>query len=243
MLKNCHILYTRPENQQTSAHKHLQQLGAKLIPFPLIDTQSIALSQDEKAHCHKAQHFLFTSANAVKHFFKQWHNPTPKNIAIGKSTALALEKIGEKTPLTAPPPYSSESLLKIYKPQNKTIAIIAAEGGRTLLQKTLEQQNHCQTIYAYKRILASHKAPEALKIANILFINSAAALNALSTICTQQEFNLLQYKTCLIALSPRIADLAKKMGFKHTLSSAIATEDAQIATLCHYWQQKRNNHD
>lgn len=227
-LSGCHVLYTRADKHWLEARERLQALGATTSHLPLMDTCPLPFQLPEPLDAA-----IFTSANAVAHFFAQSALPCAA-IAIGKKTEETLAHYGHPPIITAPPPYDSETLLSIWQPQGQHIAIIAAPGGRTYLHNTLGKSNHVSMVYTYKRFCPSTtanftEAPDAILIA------SCRTLDFLGKIAEPNTLKLLQCCTCVAAMSQRIADYATQQGFRHVISADQADEDAQFRALCHWW--------
>lgn len=227
-LAGCHVLYTRADKHWPEARERLQALGAKVSHLPLMDTCPLPFQLPEPLDAA-----IFTSANAVTHFFSQSILPCAA-VAIGQKTEEALVHSGHPPVITAPPPHDSEALLSVWQPQGQHIAIIAAPGGRTYLRNTLSKNNQVSMFYAYKRRCPSAsanftEAPDAILIA------SCRTLDFLGKIAEPNTLKLLQCRTCVAAISPRIADYATQQGFRHVISADKADEDAQFRALCHWW--------
>lgn len=235
-LTNCRILYTRSAKHYPAFAQKIQALGGTALHLPLIDTRAITLNDTDSHYCRHADYLIFTSAAAVQHFPEAlWQNQA--NIAIGPATESAIIQRLKPLFLTAPAPFNSESLLSIFQPQHKHIAIIAAAGGRQLLLNTLTQHNHTQTIYAYERYNPSNNWPETLALPHAILLSSQSALNHLIEISAQSTLNLLQSHTTVIALSPRIGQAAQSAGFQHVFAAPQADENAQIQQLCQWWHK------
>lgn len=240
-LTDCHVLYTRAQSHYTQFSKQIELLGGKTYSYPLMDTQALELSLQDIQAIEEADYLVFTSANAVKHFPFQ-HDYTAKAIAIGKATENALKTAKVLPILTAPPPYTSESLLSIFQPTQKRILIIAAPNGRTYLYQHLVRNNP-KTSYLYNYVRynpSSHWTFPLTKAFDVLVIASQQTLNNLIEITPQTPLNLLQCNTCMLTFSERISCTARKVGFQTVLTVPRADEIALIETLTHWWLQKRS---
>ncbi|MDO4643932.1 MAG: uroporphyrinogen-III synthase [Cardiobacteriaceae bacterium] len=241
-LDGCTILYTREKAQYLSFRQQITELGGNTLHLPLMSTHRLPLSADEQHHLSHCDTLIFTSANAVHHLLSQY---TPANqqqsIAIGIKTAKALPF---PPMLTAPPPYNSEALLKIWQPKNKNIALIGAAGGRKILKKTLMKHNSVHEIYSYQRNNPSLYWPSELPHIDIITIASCQTLENLRAIIPQEKLKLLQYQVCIAAISERVARYAKKQGFQHSIFAEEATEIRQITSICRWWKLNQEHlHD
>ncbi|MDO4776125.1 MAG: uroporphyrinogen-III synthase [Cardiobacteriaceae bacterium] len=227
-LAGCRVLHTRADHHWPQARAHLQALGAIASHLPLLDTRALPFALPEALDAA-----VFTSANAVTHFFAQSALPCAA-IAIGEKTREALVRHDHPPAMTAPPPYDSEALLAVWQAQGLNIAIIAAPGGRSHLHDTLSQMNRVHMVYAYERFCPSASANLA-EAPDAILIGSCRTLDFLGKIAEPNTLKLLQCRTCVVAMSPRIADYATQHGFRHVISANRADEDAQFHALCHWW--------
>lgn len=239
-LRGCRILYTRSKEHHDAFLQKIARLAGEVYTLPLLDTEMLLLSVSAKKWTEEADILLFTSANAVRHLLAQYQ-PQPRQtlVAVGKQTAAALPFA--KT-IIAPPPYNSEALLRIWRPYKKKIAVIAAPGGRTLLADTLGKNNTVQIIYSYRRFNPSHCYPKELPLPHIITIASRTTLDNLCAIIPQSELKLLQYRTCVAAISASVACYAAQQLFQHRIFAKTATETDQIVSICHWWNTIRSHY-
>lgn len=229
-LAGCRVLYTRAAPHWQQAQSTLQALGAQALHIPLLDTRALPFAQSKTPDFS-----LFTSANAVRHFFAQ-RASAGQTIAIGGKTAQALAAHGHPPAITAPPPYDSEALLSVWQPQGKQIAIIAAPGGRTHLHDSLRVHNRVEVLHVYERFCPSITLEfSADNCPDAVLIGSSRTLRHLVKIAKPDTLKLLQCRTCIVALSPRIADDAAQLGFYRAISADSACEAAQFAALRRWW--------
>lgn len=239
VLSGCKILYTRATAHWMTFANQIIALGGEPYHLPLMATRVREIEQSDADFCQQADDLIFTSVAAVNHFPKILAPGNAQIIAIGEKTHAALVAKHYSVTLTAPPPYHSESLLSVYAPQAKKIAIIAAPNGRKHLYQSLNIKNKTRLIYAYERYNPSKYWLETLPIPNVLMLSSIQTLKFLLQITPQTTLNLLQCRTEVIALSKRIAHAAHHAGFLSVSHSEQATETAQIQTLCQWWLLKQ----
>lgn len=235
-LAGCHVLYTRADRHWPQARARLQALGASPSHLPLLDTRALPFALPQALDAA-----IFTSTNAVNHFFAQrapFRALPCAAIAIGGKTRQALLRCGHPPAITAPPPHDSEALLAVWQPQGQHIAIIAAPGGRSHLRDTLSKHNRVSMIHAYERFCPSASANLATAPDAIL-IGSCRTLDFLGKIAEPNTFKLLQCASCVVAMSPRIAHHATTLGFRHTVSAASADEAAQFLALTQWWSRNQ----
>ncbi len=126
------ILITKSEDEIRKYKRN----GINIIPFPTIKTVPLDFDIDTD----RFDIYIFTSVNAVKHFFNKISPERIKNkkiMAVGKKTKSALEKLNFKK-IEIPNIQSSEGLLKTlskYNYINKRICLPRAKKGIDLLEK------------------------------------------------------------------------------------------------------------
>ncbi len=163
MLTNKTILVTRPKHQAEPFCQMLEQAGAKVLRFPVIEIIPIPLDKKKCKPANQQDMIIFTSSNAVQ-FSLDWleesmiESPlTCKIAAIGKKTALLLEANDITIDSQPSHDYNSESMLALPALQsvnvyNKNLLIIKGKGGRTLLADTLKTRGaNIQTVNVYRR--------------------------------------------------------------------------------------------
>lgn len=232
------VLYTRNQAHYRNIARKLAPYPLTLYHLPLMDTRAIPYRCDD-APCSAEQYrqllqqcdsLIFTSAAAAR-YFDQRHIPQHADIiAIGKNTAAALPY----TTLIAPPPYTSEALLSLYRPKQRNILIISGKGGREHLCKTLSHDNQVHKIAVYERYNPStHWCFPPTQTFNAITLASVETLKNLIQITPQPVLKLLQCHSHIISLSERISKMAKLHGFLCVITATYAEENAQLETLLH----------
>lgn len=233
-LAGCRVLHTRADRHWPQARNTLKQLGASPLHLPLMDTRAIPFQTPQALDAA-----LFTSANAVEHFLA--HSALPcAAVAIGAKTAQTLIRHNHPPTVTAPPPYDSEALLSVWQPHGQHIAIIAAHGGRQILAEALAAHNRVNIVYAYERFCPATRCIfTETNLPHATLIASQRTLDHLLKIAEPNTLKLLQWRTCIVALSPRIARYATDLGFRQTASAASADETAQLHALAEWWKNNK----
>jgi uroporphyrinogen-III synthase len=159
-LQNRWIAITRPAHQAGKLIKKLQNNGANIIPFPLleiIEPKSSTLVQQQLTNLEHIDMAIFISPNAVEKglgFVTKAQLQSLKIAAVGKKTALCLQNNGLSVDYFPAKYFNSEALLAldaIQQVKNKQIIIFKGEGGRNLLRDTLQQRGAkvtCSNVYA-----------------------------------------------------------------------------------------------
>ena len=148
-LKNRWIAITRPTHQAGRVIKTLEEQGANIIPFPLleiIEPESVTLLKEEVAHLASYDLAIFISPNSVEralNFVDQKKLSTLKIAAVGKKTARCLSKHKISVDYFPSEIFNSEALLaldEMQQVQGLRIALFRGEGGRNLLRDTLQNR-------------------------------------------------------------------------------------------------------
>ena len=139
------ILNTRPAHQQAELSSLLEQEGAQVLSFPVIDIvplESSLVQQHLKQQLSTYDILLFVSRNAVDGAFRYIDSSRLKPGlcfgVIGTATRLALaDRIANlDSCLLAGSPYNSESLLEadaLQQVAGKRVLILRGQEGRSLL--------------------------------------------------------------------------------------------------------------
>lgn len=235
------MVYTR--SQSHLAQSALTQQGAIVDHVPLMDTRAKALSANDWDFLLSADAWVFTSEASVRHLYAQKQSiddgKTRLYVAIGQTTARALSSQTSSTILIAKAPYNSEALLSHWQPKNQRIAIIAAEGGRELLQSALALHNHVRPIYAYERFNPTLNYPTHFPIPHAMMLASLQTVHHLVRITPQSYLKLLKLRCTMVAISHRVSQSLVEQGFLHTLAAPVAEEASQIQLMSEWWQQRQ----
>lgn len=245
------LLNTRPKEQGLPLQQQIVAAGGACVNLPVLNIEPCTISQ---AICYQStlcRYAIFTSANAVKHYFQRLTNyqltfsKNTRVIAIGKATATMLKKEGIQTHYL-PEEANSEALLTLPELQQvraQTITLIKGEKGRELLAKELLKRGALvQEVIAYRRTLPDYplKTLQALRHKypiNIILITSEQALdNLFQLLGTFDEQWLLN--TPAIVISPRLATIAEQRGIKTII---ISHYDKLINTLYNF--NSANSHN
>jgi len=232
------VLVTRPAHQADNLCQLLTHNGATPLRFPTIAIQAPKNPAVAISKLQVLEHYdflIFISFNAVIQANELMPKPWPKDktiVAIGPSTAKALESIGLTPSITATKPFNSEQLLAQFPAniqQNKCL-IIKGEGGREMLAKHLVQQGMLvDSVDVYKRTKPAIGQPLAEAPAFIT-ITSQLALKNLFLLLPQQA-NQFKQQSVFILFSRRIADYAKEQGCQHTIYCQEASDSGLVDAI------------
>ena len=232
------VLYCRSQENYLSFCLNFPQLVPQILHFPLIDAVAVELSELEKEEIKAADYLIFSSPKAVK-FFDFFLFTKQKIICLGEGSETELKAKNLPVFLTAPPPFTTEALLSVFKPVKQKIIILAAQGGRDVLENELKKENKVKKIFNYLRINPSlgKKFPEEIKIKAVL-ISSGSVLENLVLTLPNHLIKLIKCNSLIIVPSKRVFDLAKNYGFEIVLNAKSASDLGQITALNLCLQEK-----
>jgi len=126
--------------------------------------------------------------------------------------------------------------------RGKHYLIVRGAGGRELIMDTLRARGAMvESVELYRRFVPMENAKalqEALPQADYVLINSAESLENMLTLLNASadkspdafSGNALLDKTIVVP-GERVADVARKTGFRHIITAANATDDAVLEAL------------
>lgn len=232
-LQGWRIVILRPQND-LSLEELIQSYGGVAESLPMISIVPLAISPEEtstwQSVLKQASYLFIASQNAVHcapaALLKTMAQSNDlKIITMGKATSIAVTNVGLSVFYTPPPGTTSETLLK--EPflqenalQDKTVALLAGEGGRNLLADTVAQRGAkvqwCRVYRQEQRHIALAPFIKKWQQTNKnCFI--ATSLNMLESLLRETPENekawILQQS--YIVISDRIAQYAKECGIQH----------------------------
>ncbi|PID46303.1 MAG: uroporphyrinogen III synthase [Proteobacteria bacterium] len=156
------IVITRPAHQASAISQRLQERGAHVVRFPLLDIaepMDVVRCHQQLSTLSRYDYLIFTSPNAVEYAFAKLPEALPPSLniaAVGKKTAEALACHGVSVSIVPDRLFNSEALLAcpaFQSVRHQSIAIIRGEGGRELLRDTLRQRGAVvNCIEVYRRV-------------------------------------------------------------------------------------------
>ncbi len=133
------LLNTRPRHQAACLTKRIINAHGRVLHCPTLVITPLTQWQQTLTQLKEVDAIIFTSTNAVTHFFKQkpWTTwPSLKAcVAVGHATAQALDAYSMST-ITIPHQADSEHIvgLPLWHQQNiHHILLVKGQGGRTLI--------------------------------------------------------------------------------------------------------------
>ncbi len=229
---------TRPRHQAEPFCLQLEQLGAQVYRFPVIEIEGIT---PDPALLHPTKSYdmlIFTSSNAVHGaaaLLDNLNTPGCQIAAIGKKTAQTLHQTGFTIHIQPQQTFNSESLLALPTMQavaDKHILIIKGEGGRQLLQKTLQRRGaivDCLAVYRRRKPVASQSLLNRLKTAKIDIITLTSAESGINllTMLNAQHYPWLSTATLLLG-SKRIQNVLNRKKLNNPMLVANNPSDATM---------------
>ncbi|MGW8247148.1 MAG: uroporphyrinogen-III synthase [Acidiferrobacterales bacterium] len=257
VLRNVHVLVTRPEDQQQNLVELIESEGGEAIRFPTIEiapTEQQQKLHDTLQHLDQFNIAVFISPNAAQFVFNTLselglHLPDSLLLAcVGKGCARAVEEQGYMLHAMPVSGIGSEGLLQhelMQLVEGKRVVIFRGNGGRELLADSLRERGaeveYCE---CYRRKMPDIDTTPLVKQwrngeVQVVTITSTQALKNLRSMIGDDAGHLLQ-DTPLVALSERIAEVATELGCKEVLVTG-DTSDIAIVDAIKQWRMKQNS--
>jgi uroporphyrinogen-III synthase len=245
------IVVTRPAEQALGLVRALRDAGANPIEYPLLriepaDTNEVV--ELAKPVLSGGDMAIFVSPNAVRYGLLPlraaglWPSGLEVH-AVGQGTARAIAAAGLSGVRVPSEGFDSEALLALPELSaaslaGRTVLLFKGEGGRPLLADTIAARGaQVISLNCYRR-LPPEKPPRALlELADpgaldAIVITSSEALEYLGSSFGVQRQEALR-DTLLVATHERIADAARRAGYRRLLVTAPG-DDAVLAALRSY---------
>jgi uroporphyrinogen-III synthase len=254
------ILNTRPAHQQAELTQMLQRDGARVLDFPVIDIEPVAIGAAQRQLAQAIGDYdilLFVSRNAVEGAFRFIDcarlKPSARLGVIGSATRVALQEalagsgIAVDDCLVAGEPYSSETLLQA--PALRHIAglrvlILRGQQGRNLLGDELTRRG-ASVEYAevYRRALPANGSESFARLVadgmpTLVILTSAEGMQNLLELVDAEAAQVL-LRTPWLLISERMRESALKLGHNAAVLIAASASDKGIRqTICE-WAEPR----
>jgi uroporphyrinogen-III synthase len=252
-LKGLYVMVTRPAHQAAHLCGLISAAGGVPVPLPVLAVEDPHDPEAALAMVRRLHEFdiaIFVSVNAVEKGMAlvRRHGGLPARLqlaAVGQRSAESLVQHGGRVDLQAPPPYNSEALLATSELQSvsgKRIVIFRGVGGRELLAETLRLRG-AQVSYAevYRRVKPDVKladsVPHMTKI-DIVMVTSQDGLRNLVAMADMEQRREWLLNLQLVAISPRVAQLANELGFKHPVLTAEQASDEAMVSACSAYSKR-----
>ncbi len=256
VLRDQCILNTRPAHQQAELNTLLEEQGATVLAFPVIEIVECEVKPFHLGLAQQIEHYdiaLFVSRNAVDGAFRFLQAATlPVGLqlgVIGEATWQALNEcvgdLGRR--LIRSHQYSSEGLLSasaLQQIQGKNILIFRGQQGRNLLGEELTARgatvSYCEV---YRRMKPDYEASYFDRLSAqcfpglAVFTSNEGMDNALSLIVGKSRDKLLGIPWLLI--SERMRESAVKLGHNAPIVIATSASDEGIQQAISEWACKQ----
>lgn len=253
-LAGLRVLVTRPRHQSAGLAALIESCGGTAIRFPVIEilpARDLRPAQAAFASLDDFDRVIFVSPNAVEHGLALMDTARAGNartpmMAVGESTAAALEQAGFGCVLRPVEGASSEALLALPELQGEAAAgsrilIVRGEGGRQLLGDTLSKRGaRVQYAEVYRR------APPAVNGSGIAARGKDGGIDAI--VITSREglenlFALLGDGSAewlknagYVVVSERLAAHARALGIREQSVVAAGADDEALIEALVRWR-------
>lgn len=240
MTSGLRVLITRPAAQSAGIEALLRQRGAEPLSLPLFEIQPV---QDDDAHRHTIESarrwngWLFTSVNAAREAARLDTGDWPTLYAIGQATANALAALGHPGAHHAPTGSSSEDLLAhpaLQQVQGQRFLICTGEGGRDTLATGLRARGaDTHRLELYRRVPVDHPAAAvrtAVESCDAIICTSGEGLGRLRALLPDELLAHAQSRL-LVVPSPRVLELARRLGFAEVRAPQRTSDEALVDCL------------
>jgi uroporphyrinogen-III synthase len=241
-LAGLNIVVTRPREQAAQLQRQIEQLGGKVILFPLLEISPPLEVQPLRELVGRLSGFnlaIFISPNAVRYGMAEINAagglPTGLGVAtVGEGSAKALRAAGVNEVIAPQERFDSEALLalpELQKVQGWKVVIFRGDGGRELLADTLRERG-AEVEYAtcYQRGKPQQNSGALLNSrADVITLSSSEALDYLWEMLDaggKSQFAAIP----LFVPHARIAEKAKQQGWQRVVQTA-GGDDGMLSGL------------
>ena len=244
-LRGTGILVTRPTHQAAGLSALIESHQGRAVAFPGLEILPAKDPVLAKSNLQADVDFLiFVSPNAVVYGLQLLSGGLPNRPslgAVGKGTAMALQKAGYTVDLMPAERFDSEGLLalpELQQVKGRKVVIVRGEGGRPLLADKLRGRG-AEVFYAevYRRACPSIDPGPLLahweRDVQLVTTTSIDVLLNLLHILGRRGRPILR-QTPLLVISRRMLEKAEELGFQSILRAQGAGDEAILARLCEW---------
>jgi uroporphyrinogen-III synthase len=256
-LAGLSVLVTRPRHQSAGLAALIEEHGGTALRFPVIDILSPRNPRAAQAALASLDDYdwvIFISPNAVSYGIalmdiERAQAGAVRLLAVGESTAVALQQAGFKRVLRPAQGSSSEALLAMSELQSTQvdgarILIVKGEEGRPLLAETLAKRG-AQLAYAEVYRRARPQVDVSMLVErgrnggiDTIIITSVEGLENLFALLGKGAGAWLR-EAGYVVVSERLAARAREMGVHEQPLVAAGADDASLLEALLVW---RANH-
>jgi uroporphyrinogen III methyltransferase/synthase len=257
------VLVTRAASQAPELVEALREVGAGVITLPSIilappsNTDLLDSAIDELDEGERFDWTLFTSVNAVQHFFKALEERKldlrvfgrARIACIGPSTAAALKTFGINADLV-PEDHRAEGLLKALPEENvirgKRFLFPRAEVARDIIPDRLRAAGGIVDLVPVYRTLRPKVPVETAKhhvaMADTVTFTSPSSVNNLVAMLGEDGPEILSEKT-LAAIGPITAKAIQSHGLTTHITARVSTVQGLVDAIVENQNASRGHHD
>jgi len=227
------VISLRPRGQHAALRSAAARHGARVLALsPVrIDIRGDATTRARLREALASPVVVFTSPNAVRGARALQPLRARRGqawLAVGEGTAAALRRAGIATPV-APARMDSTGLLELPRLQaidGRRVGLVTAPGGRDRIAPVLDARG-AKVLRAdvYERIAITPRADAIARLRTLrapwLLLSSGEALEQLLAALPADAARRLR-RARLVAASPRLATLARRLGFAPVATAASA---------------------
>jgi len=255
-LKGLRIVVTRPTHQAAHLCELISAAGGIPLVLPVLavhDPLDLEPALAVLRHIGEFDIAVFVSANAVERGLAlvHRHGALPSRLrvaAVGQRTAESLLQQCGRLDIQAPPPYNSEALLATAELQavsGKRIAIFRGVGGRELLAETLRRRGALvDYVEVYRRVRPDVRLADIVPPTgniDLIIITSQDGLRNLVEMAEIEKRLEWILNIQLVAISPRVAQLADELGFRRPALTAAQASDEGIIAACRTYSEIKSH--
>lgn len=247
------MLVTRPVHQAAQLIELIQSAGGHAYKFPAIEIRSVGNRSallTEIESLPECDYAFFISPNAVTYgidAISESIGALPQSLrlaCIGAGTIAALKDAGYQCHVSPVDNFNSEALLdlpELRDIKDKRIVIFRGNDGRDKLRNELVKRGaHVEYIACYERAAPTTDIkPVVSELANnnidIISFTSADAARNIVTMLGDQAAYILALP--VIAISKRVADVCRTLGFTGKIILTKAVSDEAIVNCMIEWQE------
>lgn len=239
-LRGRRVLSTRPAAQGQALIAQLRSRGAIAVELPLFRIAPAGDPGRQRAQLCAARGdstWIFTSANAARYAAALDAGPWPALLAIGAATAGALAELGHPGAQFPSAGSDSESLLALpalRDPSGQRFLLCTGVGGRGLIETALSARGaQVERVELYRREPVDYgvdAVTQALQGIDALVCTSGESLDRLRVITPLRTWRSLLSRV-LVVPSPRVLELARRLGFTAVRAPVQTSDEALIACL------------
>ncbi|MHB1907483.1 MAG: uroporphyrinogen-III synthase [Nitrososphaerales archaeon] len=233
------ILITRTIEGNKLERKKLEDLGAKVIEFPLIEIKepsSLYAIENAIKQISRYDWIIFTSANGVRSFFEKMKSKKDikaKFACVGPETREALEDHGFQASFV-PKEYLTEELAseleETFDLKGKEILLARAEESNKNMAKILEKSGAIVTeAPVYRTVPRIEKDDNILELVTDITLTSPSTVKGLVANFSVKEIRSRKIKVHCIG--PVTAASAKEAGLEVITSAKVHTVDGLVSEI------------